>query len=332
MVYISSWTVRPLFLLAIHISTSFASTCYNPDGSIAADTPCTNSTMSACCAADAYCLDNGLCITAMILSRGSCTDQTWKASECASYCQNGTLLLLLPVIEISSMISPARPIANTLLVQDNPSGGKGMAPCSSTLWSCNYGTCAQDNFTVPNGNIVLREYQASSLGVSVAALTVTVAPTMVGSSLLSASTATATDSGQSDTSQTAALGSATTSTVNVGGQNGSTTCTSASADKTSSSTIIAVGVGIGAPLGIALAALLLMFCRERKRNAHLQQSQDSLVEVENHNRNNMSSTMRCEMDGPGQERRMTVPELGGDMMGNELPEGNLRKLGGYSAI
>jgi len=291
MVYISSWTARPIFVFVIHISTSFASTCYFPDGTIASDSPCTNSTTSACCAADAYCLDNGLCLTDMVLSRGSCTDQTWKASECASYCQTV-----------------------------NPSGGKGMAPCSSTLWTCDYGTCAQDNFTVPDGNLVLRNYQASSLGVSVAAATVTIVPTMVGSSLLPLSTTTSVNPGQS---------SAATSTNIGGGQTGSAACDSSSTSKASNSTIIAVGVGIGAPLGIALAALLLMFCRERKRNARLQQSQsqNSRIEGENLIRNNTRNTMRWEMDGPGQKgKRTTLAELRGDMMGSELPEGNLQEL------
>ena len=199
-----------------------------------------------------------------------------------------------------------------------------MAPCSATFWTCDYGTCAQDNFIVPAGNFVLRNYQASSLGVTVAASTVTVVPTLGSTSLLSLSTATAVDPGQTSASQTAPLGTAATPTTNVGGQNASATCISSSTDKASSSTIIAVGVGIGVPLGIALAALMLMFCRERQRNARLQQSLHSSTKVETSDRYDMSNTMRWEMDGPGKTgRRTTVAELRGDMMGCELPGGNL---------
>jgi len=275
MISISSWTLRPLFLLSIHFLTAFSSTCYFPDGSIASDTPCTNSTASACCAADAYCLDNGLCITAMILSRGSCTDQTWKASECASYCQNVV-----------------------------PSGGKGMAPCSSTLWSCDYGTCSQDNFSVPDGNIVLRPYQASSLGVDLPATTVTVASL-----------------GPSSASQTLTPSSGTTPTNSVSGQTGSAACTSSS---TSNSEVIGVGVGVGVTLGIALIALLVLFYRERRRNARMQQSQNSLSGIDYPNRNNtMSEKGSLGQDG----RRTTLAELRGDGHGYELPGGNLHEMG-----
>ncbi|MCJ1434040.1 hypothetical protein MMC27_003406 [Xylographa pallens] len=246
------------------------------------------------------------------------------------------------------MISLARSVANILPTQVNPSGGKGMAPCSATFWTCDYGTCAQDNFTVPAGNLVLRDYQASSLGVAVAASTVTVVPTVIGSSVISVSTATtvaastvtvvstvvgssvlsvsaatAVGSGQSGASQTVPLGTAATPTPNAGGQNVSATCISSSTDKASSSTIIAVGVGIGVPLGIALAALMLMFCREKKRNARLQQSQHSSTKVETLNRYDMRNTMRWEMDGPEKTGRTTVAELRGDVMGCELPGGNL---------
>jgi len=81
-----------LSLLLSFISISLCTPqCYYPDGSAAfTDVPCSNSSRSsACCSPQAYCLTNSLCWTDMTLSRGSCTDQTWKASVCPSACRNG---------------------------------------------------------------------------------------------------------------------------------------------------------------------------------------------------------------------------------------------------
>ncbi|KAM0801885.1 hypothetical protein BDR22DRAFT_845558 [Usnea florida] len=71
--------------------------CYYPDGSMAnSDTPCnsaaTISTFSACCDQSDICLDNGLCLMQHIsprISRGSCTDPSWRSPECAQFCSDG---------------------------------------------------------------------------------------------------------------------------------------------------------------------------------------------------------------------------------------------------
>ena len=75
------------FSLLALFQLSTSQICYFPDGSPAmSDTPCGTGLNSACCAAGSYCLSNGLCITNMILNRGSCTDPSWTAEECAPYC------------------------------------------------------------------------------------------------------------------------------------------------------------------------------------------------------------------------------------------------------
>lgn len=67
--------------------------CWYPDGSTPApDTPCNqtavdNGQTSACCGADAMCMDNGLCFGKGIVSRGSCTDKNW-GEPCTQYCQD----------------------------------------------------------------------------------------------------------------------------------------------------------------------------------------------------------------------------------------------------
>ncbi|KAI5369309.1 hypothetical protein Slin15195_G001850 [Septoria linicola] len=66
--------------------------CYYPDGSESPDTPC-NATaaaakggFSACCSETSYCMDNGLCLEAGILTRMSCTDKTFADKTCPQYC------------------------------------------------------------------------------------------------------------------------------------------------------------------------------------------------------------------------------------------------------
>ena len=79
-----------LILSCIPISLC-TSQCYHPDGSVAfTDVPCSKCSRSiACYSPQAYCLTNNLCWTDMTLSRGACTDQTWKASVYPSAYQNG---------------------------------------------------------------------------------------------------------------------------------------------------------------------------------------------------------------------------------------------------
>ena len=42
------------------------------------------------------CLSNNLCLNqggAELISRGSCTDETWQSSECGQYCLDGNYVL-----------------------------------------------------------------------------------------------------------------------------------------------------------------------------------------------------------------------------------------------
>ena len=69
-----------------------AQTCYFPDGSAATrDTPCralSSNQASACCGYSDLCLDNGLCYGHGVVSRGTCTDQSWQSGECAQTCRD----------------------------------------------------------------------------------------------------------------------------------------------------------------------------------------------------------------------------------------------------
>lgn len=78
--------------LSLRLLSASAQTCYGVGGSIAAGhTPCnpSNSTHSACCSEVDYCLGSGLCFDSggdALVSRQSCTDQSWESQACPHYC------------------------------------------------------------------------------------------------------------------------------------------------------------------------------------------------------------------------------------------------------
>ena len=87
-------------LLIVFLGNSMmadAQKCYYPDGSVAStDSPCHSPSIkdgaSACCDSIDICLNNGLCLAQAggeVISRGSCTDQTWQSTECSQYCADG---------------------------------------------------------------------------------------------------------------------------------------------------------------------------------------------------------------------------------------------------
>ena len=83
-----------------NITMTNAQTCYYPDGSVAPpDTPCHSPSVgdgaSACCNHGDVCLDNNLCLaqsSGELITRGSCTDETWQSPECSQYCSDGNYL------------------------------------------------------------------------------------------------------------------------------------------------------------------------------------------------------------------------------------------------
>lgn len=83
LVFLAAWTL---------VSVATAQKCWYPDGKTQApDIPCkSGNEPSACCGADDFCMDNGLCLHLGVLSRGSCTDQTW-GPFCPRYCRRGKL-------------------------------------------------------------------------------------------------------------------------------------------------------------------------------------------------------------------------------------------------
>ena len=72
-------------------------TCYFLDGSEATDdipceSPSINDRVSACCNSKDICLENHLCLEQVggpMISRGSCTDETWQSQNFSQYCADG---------------------------------------------------------------------------------------------------------------------------------------------------------------------------------------------------------------------------------------------------
>ena len=107
-----------ILLSFILLQTQVSSICYYPDGTVTpADVPClSGSEPSWCCGFGYACLSNKICMSTPRTPnatnkyvRGSCTDQTWRAANCPSFCVN-----------------PNAPW------KDDTGGGEGMALCSGT--------------------------------------------------------------------------------------------------------------------------------------------------------------------------------------------------------
>ncbi|KAI0459541.1 hypothetical protein F5B21DRAFT_455236 [Xylaria acuta] len=83
-------------------TTATQQQCYYPKGNPSGgDIPCGDGVNhSHCCAFDAICLSNKLCLHStgsFELSRGSCTDPTWQSPKCPSHCTNVSIDMGIPL-------------------------------------------------------------------------------------------------------------------------------------------------------------------------------------------------------------------------------------------
>jgi hypothetical protein len=89
-------------IFACSTLTIVKAVCYFPNGETIQDTPCSpESANSTCCGPGYACLSNNVCgLTEHVAAdirklspyyvRASCTDKTWSAKECPSFCKNTT--------------------------------------------------------------------------------------------------------------------------------------------------------------------------------------------------------------------------------------------------
>ena len=127
-------------------------------------------------------MTNGLCLSDMFLSRGSCTDKSYKSSNCAQVC-----------------------------TKTNPGGGVGVRPCGyDGTWDCGNGsTCDTGAIKINTGNFVLTNAQLHAMGAemipsSSSAPAASTAPTSTSSS--TAAPATVTPTGLVQATQVTAVG------------------------------------------------------------------------------------------------------------------------------
>ncbi|KAF6230559.1 hypothetical protein HO173_011096 [Letharia columbiana] len=214
-----------------------AQTCFYPDGSVSThDTPCHSPSIgdgaSACCGSTDICLNNSLCLAqsgAELVTRGSCTDQTWQSPECPQYCSD-----------------------------ENPSGGaliflagylqdKFKFCCSQVILSnntCNTTTKGSTApFEIEAGLVILNRTSGSTSLNTTDAATVTVTAT---------ATATATP-----------MATVTALTLPPNSSSFHNT-SSTSPSSSSSSREAAIGAGMGVTLGLGLLVTLGLLWRLRK--------------------------------------------------------------------
>lgn len=167
-------------------------TCYFPNGSPSPNDFVCNSTsddgFSSCCGTQAdgspaYCMSNGLCLSDMFLSRGSCTDKNYKSKNCAQVCTT-----------------------------TNPSGGVGVRPCGyNGTWDCGDGSgCQTGAIKIPTGTFELTNAQLNQIGAqripSSSSSASTPTATAASSSTSSSTTVTATPTGMVPASLIASVG------------------------------------------------------------------------------------------------------------------------------
>lgn len=138
----------------------------------------------------------------------------------------------------------------------NPFSGKVMSPCNyAGKFACDYDQCAKENFTVSKGQVILRDYQQSSLGVLI---TVTANATTGASvsTLASSSTSTSTSSSLAKDKAPCVPSSSSSFSPN--------------SSFNQSSKLAAVGAGVGVPFAIALVTALVLLGRERRKARRLE--------------------------------------------------------------
>ena len=256
------------------VSTISAQTCFFPNGDVASrDRPCRASSSdqaSACCAYMDVCLDNNLCLAQQgneVVSRGSCTDQSWQSGACPQYCQDGKFSH--PLFQVQGSSCRHAPycfdydlyktdLRSKFCVIVNPNLGASIYPFQNdTSFCCGPGnsstnTCFRATrgsytpFHVEAGRVIFNRTSGSTSPNSSDIVTVTV--TTSGTALPYSSIVTVT------VTSTAAPSTIAATLSNL------TAC-----HDSSSSSNKSIAIGVGASLGLALLSVLVLMWRQRTR-------------------------------------------------------------------
>ncbi|KAI1341765.1 hypothetical protein F5Y15DRAFT_375208 [Xylariaceae sp. FL0016] len=153
--------VLPTLFSSFFWRVTLAQPCYFPNGNLANQhISCQDGGASACCDPQSVCLTNGFCMSfhqPYVLSRGSCTDQSWQSSTCPNQCQNFSKNGGCSIVLFNNSGGSAEYCCNSILAQE----GSSAPICAAGV----------DPFIIPDGNIIpgkgalaqfVRETEASS--------------------------------------------------------------------------------------------------------------------------------------------------------------------------
>ena len=241
-----------------------AQTCYYPNSTSSVDTPChSDAAASACCHDTDTCLSNGLCLAqggGELISRGSCTDQSWESPNCPQYCADGKYFLQT-ALTLNSSLSWVRLSLNLNAEAKLAVNVGGGAPIflvglihNQWLFCCspwNNDTCdtatkgSDSPFFLQAGQVVFNRTSGST-------------STSIAESATVTETTTFTVHATATSTVTAAALTSPSSSPSI--SNTSLSCSNKEA---------AVGAGLGVSLGIALLVALGLLWTQRKHKQSL---------------------------------------------------------------
>lgn len=256
-----TFTTGLFYIFLTHVSAG-TNICYNPDGTETTSTsftPCfPSANVTHCCDNGQTCLSNGLCLgkvregifllTAQLLklnqgemamNTGLCTDSTWQADSCFSYCPKPRRLHTLSTVY----------------------------RCSNNKWCCSGGTnttsCCQDGgvekFKI-TGSALVQNGSAFVDGYSIAP---------IGSILTGGELSTLTASStamQTITCTTTISGSPVTLTATAAGNASATPISNSIKSDAALKTGLGAGLGVGIPLLVVIGVLSFLLLREKRRH------------------------------------------------------------------
>lgn len=319
--------------------------CYYPDGSTSPqDVPCSDTIgPSNCCGPEYECLSNKICrkthtnpdnsFANFTYGRGACTDQTWRASQCPSFCLtqwSGMLTTGHDAINLRSLCVILTDLAVEIAIYKCPNttsdsyccqaqdGSLGNCDCSATAGLTRplhfEGTPSILTTIGVTGSTTSTTSTTPSVTTTAHSTTSTLAP------IISPSTAESTLSTHTNTSSSAPQIAQTSSSSPP-----------SSSPQPSSNRSAVIGAGVGVPLGVITSVVLaaVIYRRLRQRKAardfeELAHDKDLAFINQAHGKAHhelLASTGGHELSAPPAQHELPVipPEFPGETRHHELP-------------
>ena len=233
-------------------------TCYVPDGTeVGIDTPCgptSTNQASPCCDPRDTCLSNGLCLNSLLyISRGSCTDRSWRSDGCVPWCQD---CMMSAEKNDKSLVNDRSRWYDMWIV--SPNQGRAIVQVEDRLFCCGFfnsssGTCYNSTrgsdapFTIDQGSVILDRWSGLTAPNNSLATVAASPVTLAGSTVNSVTTITTTAAGPA-------------------------------ASLPSSDRAATVDVAVDMPLALALLGFVVMLWRQKREAAELKKEKKDLEE------------------------------------------------------